>query len=239
MKKLFVILSLLLLTFACTSKKDNVQSLIFLNSYSLHISEPSGLSYYKNSLWIVSDRNNSVYQTNLKGEILQKIKAKKYEDLEGITLVNNTIWLVSEKDRRLFSIDTDGNLISKTKIKGKQKIINKGLEGLSFDSNENVFVLLNEKYPRELLKISKEGKLINHFKLDFSNDISGVFSDTVSKTYWIVSDESKLVYNITASGELISKYKIPFNKGEGITIHNDTIFIVNDALSKLYLFKKP
>jgi uncharacterized protein YjiK len=239
MKKWFFIIGLLLLGSACTSKKTKTPALILLKSYSINIPEPSGLSFDKNSLWIVSDQNNSVYQTNLKGEILQKIKAKKQKDIEGITLVHDTIWLVSEEKRILFSIDTDGNLISKSKIKGIQKNKNKGLEGLSFDSNENVFVLLNEKHPTELLKISKEGKLISRFKLNFSHDISGIFADAVSKTYWVVSDESKLVYNITASGKLISKYKIPFHKGEGITIYNDTIFIVNDALNKLYLFKKP
>lgn len=238
MKKIVVFGFLLMVLYACISKptKDYLKPVKIVK---LNISEPSGITYYNNHLYIVSDQNGVVYKTSLDGIILGKIKTK-LSDLEGITVSNkaNEFWLVNEGKRKLVRIDSLGNIISKYKIKGKQKHKNSSLEGVCFDENGFLY-LVNEKSPKQLLKLNLEGEIESTTELDFSKDISGICIDKKSNSFWLVSDESKAIYNINKNGELLQKYNIPVDKAEGIIVVKDNLFIVSDSSSELFVFVKP
>ena len=124
-------------------------------------------------------------------------------------------------------------------VKGKQNYKNKGLEGVCYQINNDNFYVLNEKQPREVIQLSKKGKFISSIKLNFKGDVSGIYFEGKTGFFWVISDESSTIFKMDAYGKVLNKYKIPFHKGEGIAIYKDTIFVVNDATSKLYLFKKP
>jgi uncharacterized protein YjiK len=223
---------------ACTSKQ-NKDYLKPVKIVKLNISEPSGITYFKHHLYIVSDQNGTVYKTSLDGKIQRKIKTK-LSDLEGITVGNkaNEFWLVNEGSRKLVRIDSLGNKIAKYKIKGKQKHKNSGLEGVCFDEIGALY-LVNEKSPKELLKLNLEGEIESAIELEFSKDISGVSFDKKSNSFWFVSDESKAIYNVNKRGELLNKYNIPVDKAEGITVVDDNLYIVSDSSNELYVFRLP
>jgi len=238
--KIIVFGFVLMLFSACIPQQKKNVSLKPLEVVKLNISEPSGISYFNNHLYIVSDQNGIVYKTSLDGEIQQKIKTK-YSDLEGITIDTNSkeIWLVSEGKRKLIAIDSLGRKVKSFIIKGKQKRENSGLEGVCYDKIDSVLYVVNEKSPKQLLKLNLTGEITSTIDLKFADDISGISKDDKFNNLWIVSDESNSIYNIDKKGELLKKYKISVPKAEGIVVINNRIYIVSDSSKKLYIYEKP
>ncbi|MBL4939004.1 MAG: SdiA-regulated domain-containing protein [Lutibacter sp.] len=238
MKKVGFLVFLAIILISCLSKVSSENELELVKTIKLAIPEPSGLTLFNNNLFIVSDHNGIIYQTSLEGKILHKIKTN-FDDLEGITIDEDSknFLLVSEKDRAVIVLDSLGDFIKKINIKGKQKHYNGGLEGICFF--ENSVYVINEKSPRQLLLLNKDGEILNKIKLNYSKDISGICFDKISNSFWIVSDESKLILNINNKGTLIKSFKIAVAKAEGIAINDNNLFIVSDSSKSLAIFKIP
>ncbi|MGV6844786.1 MAG: SdiA-regulated domain-containing protein [Lutibacter sp.] len=207
--------------------------------FDLLIPDPSGVAFFNNHLFIVSDRNGTIYKTSLTGEIKGEIKTK-FKDLEGITIDNNAnIWIVSEAKRTLIQLDLLGNVLSKAKIKGEQNFKNSGLEGVCIHPKTGHFYVLNEKKPRELIQLSENKEIIKTRQLNFSGDVSGICFDEIENCFWVVSDESRAFFKINSDGKVLEKHKIPVKKPEGIVAFNQQLYVVSDKENKLYIFKKP
>lgn len=239
MKKRLFILVVLLSFMSCAEKANSQEPLKLINTFDLLIKEPSGITFFNNHLYIVSDNNGAIYKTNLKGEIIKKIKTD-FNDLEGITVNTKkpSLFIVSESKRLLIELDFNGEKIKKLKIKGKQHESKHGLEGICYDATKDMLYLVNEKSPKKLLLVSKKGNIKNSFKLDFTKDISGICIDTETDNLWIVSDESQKIVELTSKGKLLNSYNIPVDKPEGIVIEGNNIYIVSDSKNKLFVFKK-
>lgn len=238
MKKgiLFIVITSVLI--ACSSKVNLPSDLKLIKSIKLAIPEPSGITVFDKYLYIVSDHNGTIYKCSLNGETIERIRTKQ-SDLEGITIdpISKNIIVINEAKRSLIYFNFDGILIKKQKIKGKQKNPNSGLEGICFDTSKNNMYVLNEKAPKQLLKLDENGKIIAKNNLSFSKDVSGICYDKKTNSLWVISDESKAIYNITKKGELLKSYKIPVEKAEGIVIYKNRIYVVSDDLKTLYVFE--
>ncbi len=240
MKKIVFLLFIGIGFVSCLSKPSFKDTLKPIKIIKLNIPEPSGITAFKQNLYIVSDHNGSIYKTTLDGKILHKIDTK-FNDLEGITIDETSLnfWIVDESKRQIIKLDSIGNFILKYKIKGKQKTKKGGLEGVCFVENEKCLYLLNEKSPSQLLQLNLNGEISNKFTLEIGKDISGICFDKISNSFWIVSDESQSINNVAKTGKLNKSYKIPVTKAEGIEIYNNKLYVVSDSESKLYVFKLP
>lgn len=214
-------------------------TLSIYDSYKLKISEPSGITYFNNYLYIVSDTNGIIYRTDLKGTIVEEIKTG-FKDLEGVAVDNSgELFVVSETKRILVSIEKLYETRKKFNVKGTQKLKNSGLEGLSFNPKNNTFYVVNEKAPKQILNISKKGKVLSTVEINFVKDLSGISIDDSGDSLWLLSDESQKIVNISKKGKLLRSYKIPVKKAEGIVVVKNKIYVVSDSQKKLYVFKKP
>jgi len=223
----------------CSCKLASQKKLTVLKEVKLNIQEPSGITFYNNHLYIASDYNGLVYKTTLEGKVVEKI-ATDFTDLEGVAVNDNgQIHVVNENKRTFVRLKPSGETGKKYKIKGSQKKNNSGLEGVCFSEKEDCFFIVNESSPTEVLKVSKKGKELNTFKVDFANDLSGICFDNKTGNLWLVSDESQKIYEISIEGNLFKSYSIPVHKPEGIVINNNKIYIVSDSENKLFVFKKP
>lgn len=240
MKKYIFLVAVALLFMSCTSKISSQNKLTPIRVIKLAIREPSGITAFNNKLFIVSDYNGTIYKTTLKGKIVTKIFTK-YTDLEGVTYnsASKNILIVDELLRELTEIDLKGNIQLNVKVGGKQNTKKSGLEGVCINPVARCIYVVNEKSPKQLLKLNYQGETIEQVDLKFGKDISGICFDEKDNSIWIVSDESQKIYNINEKGELINKFDIPINKAEGIVIYKEHIYIVSDSTNKLYIFKKP
>jgi uncharacterized protein YjiK len=238
--KIIILIFLILSSINCDKIRFGKpgQKLTRIESYSLKIPEPSGLthSFDRKYLWTVSDRNSSIYLITFKGEVLKKIKVDA-KQLEGITAIDeNTIAVLSEESNEIIVIDTSGNELMRKKIDiATEK--NSGLEGISFNKSKNHFYVVNEKHPTTLIEFDSNLEEIKRIELDILKDLSGLSYDEERDCLWILSDEDKSIIKFSFDEGAVENYKIDVIKAEGITVDGNKIYIVSDETEKLYVFK--
>lgn len=245
MNKLLIII-LLFISLSCQRNQPGTgitnpaaQNLKQLASYPMNVPEPSGLFYNSktNSLFTVSDGNGTVYEINFNGSVLRSFMIPS-SDLEGITFSanNDTMYVVEETNRLVSKYLADGRKLSSFSV-NVATAPNNALEGITIDNNNHI-IIINEKNPRMILEFIGQKELFRK-EIDYASDLSDIFYERNTNSFWIVSDESQKVIWLSRDFNLIGQWSIPFTKGEGITIHNNKIYIVNDATNTLYEFEKP
>jgi len=214
-------------------------ALKLIGEYTLSIPEPSGLTLHDDysGLWTVSDHTNRVYSISLDGQLLQELRFEG-NDLEGIAFDSrdNSLWVVEEQLREAVQIDLNGKETARKAI-NLPGTGNSGLEGICLDTLFTFYVL-NEKNPRLWAKLNSDFSTALQRPVDDVEDISGIAYDIRRKSFWIVSDQSQLLFLWDAGSGLIKRYDLPFEKAEGVA-HNpelDRIYIVSDKTAKLYVY---
>jgi uncharacterized protein YjiK len=207
--------------------------------YAIDVPEPSGLAYNSknNTLMTVSDQNSTVYEMDFTGRIIKSTVVPS-TDMEGIALSANcdTMYIAEETNEIIAKYLVSGVKLSSFGAK-VATVLKHGPEGVTVDKNNHVFVL-NEKLPMMVLEYV-EGREVWRKEINYTTDCSDIFYENSTDCFWIVSDESQMVIKLTKTGDLLGSWSIPFTKGEGLTIVQDKIYIVNDAENRLYIFDKP
>jgi uncharacterized protein YjiK len=245
---ILILVSLSLLLFPKCSRENptttlstkTIEKIFPVEEYNLDIPEPSGIAYNSrnNTFMVVSDSKPDIYEINFSGVILNTIQASG-SDMEGITLSKNcdTIYVVEEKKKLVTTFDLLGNKISSFSV-NVATYDNNALEGVSLKKSSNELFVINEKDPRMILDFKSTTELWRK-TIDYTSDISDIYFDEINNFIWLISDESREILKLSSTGELLDEWEIPFTKGEGITIVNDKIFVVNDLDGKMYVFNKP
>jgi uncharacterized protein YjiK len=214
-----------------------------LDEFHMNIAEPSGLSFgrTKQSLFTVSDNSNKVYEMDLQGNVIREL-AYTGEDLEGITCNpdDNVLAVVEERKREVVFLNYEtGAEINRYKINVKEGDSNKGLEGISWNTNNRAYYLLNENNPALMMVWKPDAGIISEVDMNFAYDYSGIYADSENSFLWIVSDESQMLYRCNYNAKVLEKYELNFSKAEGIAVdyENNRIYVISDKLSKLFVYK--
>lgn len=248
MARISIIVMLFLLASSC--KKDStsipvvevaVGELELLNVYDIDVPEPSGLSFGpdKLSLLTVSDHTNMVYEMDMQGNILRTLNYEG-KDLEGVSYNpdENIVAVVEEADRELSLIDyNSGDLIQTYKINIPSNSSNSGLEGISYNPNNKLYYVLNEVNPELLILWDANSGIISEDKLDFATDYSGIYVEAEKSHLWIVSDQSKKLYQCDYNANVLKTFELDILKYEGVVVEGKTVFLINDATAKLYHYQ--
>ena len=210
-----------------------------LDEFDLDVTEPSGLSFGpdKQTLLTVSDNTNKVYELDMEGNIIREL-AYEGNDLEGVTYVSekHLIAVVEERKREIVFLDYEhGNEMGRFTIETGGNTDNKGLEGVSFNPNNEAFYMLNEDVPGELIVWNEQYGIIDKTELRFAGDYSGIFADAENALLWIVSDESQALYKCDYNAGVIEEYELEQTKFEGVAVDasNNRIYLVNDGKNTL------
>lgn len=241
-------LSLIIIVFllaSCKSEKKPVEitpeniSLKKVNEFEIDVPEPSDLAlgFDGHSIWTVSDENSTVYLLDFDGKVKKKFSVKG-NDLEGITVINeNKIAVILERTREAVILTTDGKEILRHKfdLKGKP---NSGLEGITYDPDNQIFYLLNEKSPGLLLKCDMDFNILSRHELKFAKDYSAIYYDRELNDLWILSDESVGIYICDTAGTVKQNFKLEIPQMEGLAVDkiNNRVYIVSDNTEKIYVF---
>ena len=236
-----------LITVAGCSKEDHLEGvpsgeLKKTAEYKLNIKETSGLAFgpEQKTLLTVSDQTGKIYELDLQGNILRKLSFEG-DDLEGVTFneENQMIVVVEERKREVVMIDyQSGKEMNRYKINIEENSENKGLEGIAWDSQNERYFLINEKDPSLLLKWHPETGIEQTESLLLGNDNSGLFFDGENGILWVLSDESKALYQCDPDGNVTKQYSLNIHKPEGVAVDltHQKIYIVRDLFSKLFVF---
>ena len=241
--KYFLIILLAFLFFG-SCKKDSqtpMGELELVNSYTVDVPELSGLSFGPdgNTLLTVSDKTNRIYELDMEGVVLRTLEFEGV-DLEGVTYNpdENLIAVVDESLRSVTLVDyNSGHDLETYPIDILYGSLTNGLEGISYNISNKDYYIVNEKDYGMLVVWNPLSGLISQSLLQFAADYSGIYTDVESSVLWIVSDESKRVYKCNLNAEVTMTYNLDALKYEGIVIDNDLIYLVNDATSKLNVYR--
>jgi len=239
------------ITFLAACQKDKVDipvvevpegSLNLVNTYQLDIIEPSGLSFGPDgqTLLIVSDNVNMIYETNFEGEIIRTLNYVG-ADLEGVVYNpdENIIAVAEERLREIVIVDYElGNELSRYHIDVENNNDNKGLEGLSYNLNNKAYYIVNEDLPGELIVWNPKYDIIEKSELNFAIDYSAIFVDHNNSLLWILSDESQTLYMCDYKANVLMEFLLPKTKYEGVIVNYDLMkaYFVNDGTAKLEVF---
>jgi uncharacterized protein YjiK len=242
------------------------------------LKEPSGLtlSYERDALWTVSDDTKKVFKLSLDGK-LQKDESFKIADegLEGIALDpgGEFLFMVKEEGNEIIKLNLNTREVADRKplseMAGYGAIAphfensppNKGLEGITWNTDTGSIFLVKEGKPGLLIEVSPGLATIqNHVLLTEENgfidseaagdtlDFSGICYDRNRKCFWIVSDKGRRLFLYDWGGNRVIQslalgYSIKgqyreIEKAEGIAIDHGSnrLFVVSDKEARLYVF---
>lgn len=208
-----------------------------INSYKVNVKEPSDLATDGEFLYTVSDKTNRIYKISIEGKIIQEYNFEG-DDLEGITFDkrDDSFWICEERKKEIVHVDKTGKILSKHKVDIPSKNEKSGLEGICINTFNNNIWVVNEKKPSLLIELNTKLEIIQTTKLNFADDFSGLYFDSITKILWMVSDESKCLIGYNPENQSFKKYDIDVQKAEGVAKIGDFFYVIDDENSILYKY---
>ncbi|MBV1950792.1 MAG: SdiA-regulated domain-containing protein [Cycloclasticus sp.] len=216
----------------------------------------SGLTYNSNTntLFAVVNNPETLLELTKDGDLIRRIDLTGFEDTEGVMYLGDERYAVVEERKRtlvIFEINAQTKAVDRTGLKSFQIAItsgkNKGFEGLSYNQENGDLFIINEKKPRQLIKLSgfvesSDISISTPFSLEENpfggDDYSGVHYDGQTGHLILLSDESHQIIEVNKEGVEISR--LDLSKGnaglnddvpqaEGITMDKDgDIYVISE-----------
>ncbi|MBT8769189.1 SdiA-regulated domain-containing protein [Metapseudomonas boanensis] len=204
------------------------------------------------------------------GALLEAYPLTGFQDVEGLAYMGDGLVAVTDEDAQRLNFfhlpEQPGTAID---VKDTEFLSlginlstqNKGFEGITYDADHDRLFIAKEKGPRQLyqvsgIKQSLAGKLqVSILDLTpwversvFTTDISDLHYDAKTSHLLVLSDESKLIIELSDDGEMVSyrslqgqlsdlKHSAP--QAEGLTLDTEGNLYVVSEPNLFYVFKKP
>jgi len=221
--------------------------------------ESSGLTYHplRETLFTVSD-DGHVGEFRTDGTLVQR-RHLLFEDFEGITAHSQTglLYLVIEGRDNVLEVDPDGLVIRREYdldrvFEGRKlyELGGEGLEAIAFvpdpahSEGGTFFVLNRSRHPKDLddpplvlefeLPVSStsndelEGQIKSYARLQVT-ELSGLHYDAGADRFYAVSDDHKLLLELTRAGEIVKTHELPAEDPEGIAMDAEFLYIAQDS----------
>ncbi len=232
----------LVLFLSLSSPAIEISPLKLIKSFTTKIPEPSSLSFSSDQqyLWSVSDQNGLAYSLNLDGQITSQFQTGG-SDLEGIVAHDdlNGSCVVSERIRELRCFDKNWKSIKSKKIPFTG-VSNSGFEGVAYNPLNRHFYIVNEKTPTAIVELNNEFDILRTMTFTEARDLSDIFFDNIEQRFWIVSHESKMIFQADLNFNILTRYSIPeVLQAEGIVVDSmkRKIYVISDKDSKLFIYE--
>ncbi|SDG71907.1 Uncharacterized protein YjiK [Pseudomonas benzenivorans] len=204
---------------------------------------------------------------NKTGDVTGHYPLEGFGDIEGLAYMGDgRVVVVDERTQQLsfFSLPAVPQTIHMADAQylslGINLNGNKGFEGITYDAGEDRLFMVKERNPRQLYEISGVGASLGQRMqikiLDltawiddkvFATDLSDIYFDPITRHLVILSDESKLLVEMTGDGEFVSfrnfvgwlsELKASIPQPEGVTMDRDGNLYVVSEPNLFYAFRK-
>lgn len=228
----------------------------------------SGITYNwdTDSLFAVVDETPEIFELNRQGVMRRKIKIVGLEDLEGICYLGQGRFAVVEERRMnivFLKIDPGTLTLERADLKMIHPVPgeydNQGFEGIAADVEKEILFVAKEHSPRKIIRISGialetfssvNTRVTNLWETEPKDlglrDFAGLHFDAETDHLFILSDESRLIMEMTLRGIKVGTLELEkgsaalsadIPKPEGITMdRKGTIFIVSEP-NLFYVFE--
>lgn len=201
-----------------------------------NIPEPSDIARSADGkIYLVSDKGY-LYEVDDTFQVVKKF-AFRGHDFEGVGVdaQTNTIYVADERPRKIYQFQPDQDQpIKSITVDSENGGGNKGFEGVFFDDENQQFLIVREKNPTAILIVTLTGKKVQEIEFP-ADDLSAITK--YDQTVYVLSDEEATLYKLNDQFQTTQQWKLPVNNAEGVTfIDEETIWVVSDAESKIYIF---
>lgn len=201
------------------------------------------------------------------GDVTGRYPLQGFGDIEGLAYMGDgRVVVVDERTQQLsfFSLPAVPQTIHIADAQylslGINLNGNKGFEGITYDAEKDRLFMVKERNPRQLYEVSGVGASFGQRMqiriLDltdwiddkvFATDLSDIYFDPKTRHLVILSDESKLLVEMTDEGELVSfrnfvgwlsELKASAPQPEGVTLDSDGNLYVVSEPNLFYAFRK-
>lgn len=220
------------------TKPPQTSALVLIGTHALTITEPSGLTMHDSTFWTVSNNPDFVYQLDATGRTVRRLNYQG-GDLEGITYdaSDRTLWVCEENRREVVHLDLNGDILARKRLSltGPD---NSGLEGICLDGGGRMFVV-NEKDPGLFIALNPDHSIATEQTLSFARDYSDIACSRNADTFWIVSDQSRALYQWNKLTGIMHEYPLAFPKPEGLCVDEaaNRVYVVSDSTHTLYEYQ--
>lgn len=225
--------------------------------------EVSGLTYRaaSNTLFTVTGKYPQLVELTLDGQVMRRIDLLGFSNPEGVEVLDDDrLAIIDERKRTLttFKLDELTRQLDFAELAsfdlGFADAGNKGFEGIAWDSRHARVLLGKERGPLGLFSLPFPGEdgaagvlqALNAESL-FVRDISSLTYDARTGHSLVLSDESRLLLEVDASGHPVSFISLArgmnglkqgIGQAEGVTLDADgTIYIVSEP-NLFYVLRK-
>lgn len=221
--------------------------------------ESSGLTYHplRKTLFTVSD-DGHIGEFRTDGTLVQR-RHLLFEDFEGITAHSQTglLYLAIEGRDNVLEVDPEGLVIRREYdlqrvFEGRKlfQLGGEGIEAIAFvpdpahPEGGTFFVLNRSRHPKDLddpplvlefeLPLSStsngelEGQIRSYARLQVT-ELSGLHYDADADRLYAVSDDHKLLLELTRGGKIVNVHDLPAEDPEGIAMDGDFLYIAQDS----------
>ncbi|WP_306102484.1 SdiA-regulated domain-containing protein [Pseudomonas sp. SJZ079] len=218
-------------------------------------------------LGVINGGPTELVALNKTGDVTERYPLDGFGDIEGLAYMGGSrVVVVDERTQELsfFNLPEASQTIHHADAQylslGINLNGNKGFEGITYDAANDRLFMVKERNPRQLYEISGVGASLGQRMqikiLDltswiddkvFATDLSDIYFDPKTKHLVILSDESKLLVEMTDEGELVSfrnfvgllsDLKESAPQPEGVTLDNEGNLYVVSEPNLFYAFRK-
>ncbi|MFV3307108.1 SdiA-regulated domain-containing protein [Pseudomonas sp. NY15181] len=221
----------------------------------------------RQTLFSVTNKPAQLVELSLEGKLLRKISLGDFGDTEAIEYISKDVYVLSDEHRqRLFRITLRDDTTHLDASQAQQLSLsvgnlgNQGFEGLAYDALGKRLFVAKERNPVRIYEVRGFPQMhsdqpfavhvvedLKHNRNLFVRDLSSLLYDTRSGHLLALSDESRLVLELSAEGEPISSLSLlrgmqglrrSVPQAEGIAMDDQgTLYLVSEP-NLFYVFKK-
>jgi uncharacterized protein YjiK len=221
----------------------------------------------RQTLFTVTNKHNELIELSLEGKVLRRIALHGFGDTEAIEYISRNVYVISdETHQRLIRVELRDDT-RELHIEDAQQLAlalgrggNSGFEGLAYDSVGKRLFVAKERNPVHIYEVrgfpyeQSQQPIAVHVVEDlqhnrnlFVRDLSSLQYDERSGHLLALSDESRLVLELSGDGEPISSLSLlrgmqglhrSVPQAEGIAMDDQgTLYLVSEP-NLFYVFKK-
>lgn len=203
--------------------------------HRLHVDEPSDLAFSGGKLYTVSDRHSKIYEIDDDGDVKDDVNVEG-KDLEAVAVDDDGhFYVAGESNAKVWRLDGDGERVSSIEVDDADDG-NSGIEGLAFDDDGHLFVA-KEKDPARIWKLEGDGDEVARAKIEFAADLSALAWNPSDGHLYALSDQEQALYRLDSDFDMITAWRLPIEKPEGLAFDGDTVYIASDSEERLYVFE--
>ncbi len=234
---------------------SDYSSYYYTNDLAQITGDCSGVTYnpLTDTLFFIINGTPTIYEFETDGSYLRTITMTGFIDTEGIDWMSGTSYAVTQErdpyDIIIITIDSETTSIAKssgTVITPTMIVIsNLGMEGISYDSDNNWFYVVTEKHADgsnggRVFKVEMDGTTTEFTTLATNllaagyTDLGDLSYDRVSGHLFLLSEESNIIVEAETDGTIVTTRAVDvgiFGQPEGLDFSPDgnSMFIAGEA----------